>query len=65
MIIKWGFFGFYLYCVCSYKLITDKKIFSLRGNICQLKSEFYTQILILLKPSLLHVHLRSGAIAIL
>ena len=58
MIFEWEFFGTYLCYVRSYKLITNNKRFDVRPYIYQRNSEFYTQILILLKP-LRHVHLRS------
>ena len=45
------FFILYMCYVCSYTLITQNKRFTERANICQRKSEFYTQISILLKPS--------------
>ena len=47
MKIKWHIFVLYLYYVCSYKLITHNKRFNIRANICQRKSEFHPQILIL------------------
>ena len=64
MLLKWGFLVLYLYYVSSYKLITHNKRFDVRANVCQRKSVFYTQIVILLNFSLLHVHLRIDAMVI-
>ena len=58
MIFEWEFFGTYLYYIRSYKLITNNKRFDVRRYMYQRNSKFYTQLLILLKPSL-HVHLIS------
>ena len=63
-IIKWYFFVLYVYYISSYKLITDSKRFNLTKKMCHRKSEFWTQILILLKPLLIHVHLRNDAMVI-
>ena len=41
------------------QLITNNKIFNLSQNISQRKSRFYTKIMLFLKLSLLHVHLRG------
>ena len=65
MIFKAKFLVLYLYYACSYKLITRKKRFNAKANICQHKNEFYLQILILLKPYLLDLYFRSDALAIL
>ena len=43
-----------------FELVTHSKGFNARANICQrniFKEEFHTQTSILLKPSLLHLHL--------
>ena len=62
MTLKWVFFFIlYLFYVCSYRLITQNERFIVRANICQRKSEFYTHISILLKLSLVHIHLKSDA----
>ena len=65
MTLKWGGGGggfiLYLFYLCSYRLITQNERFIVRANICQRKSEFYTHISILLKLSLVHVHLKSNA----
>ena len=45
------------------QLITNNKSFNVRQNISQRKSRFYTKIMVLLKTSLLHVHLRGDAMA--
>ena len=63
-IIRWDFFVLYVYYVCSFKLITENKRFNVGEKICQRKSEFCTQILILLKPSLIHVHLTNDSMVI-
>ena len=46
------------------KLNTHKKRFNVRANICQSKRDFYIEMLILLKLSLSHAHLRSGAMIV-
>ena len=46
------------------QLITNNKIFNLSQNISQRKSRFYTKIMLFLKLSLLHVHLRGDDIII-
>ena len=46
------------------QLITNNKSFNVRQNISQGKSRFYTKIMVFLKPSLLHVHLRGDAMAL-
>ena len=63
-ITKWDCFVLYLYYVCSFKFIRKSEIFNVGEKICQRKSEFCTQILILLKPSLIHVHLRNDSMVI-
>ena len=60
MMLTWEIFPLWLYNICSYKLNTSNKRFYIRANICQRKREFCTQIINLLKTSLLHVHRRSG-----
>ena len=64
MLLKWGFLVLYLYYVSSYKLITHNKWFDVRANVCQRRSVFYTQIVILLNFSLFHLHLRIDAMVI-
>ena len=64
MKISWEIFSLCLCYVCSYKPTTHNEIINVTGNVFQLKIEFYRQILILLKPSLIHAHLRSDAMAI-
>ena len=61
-----GFFFFllYAYYVCSDKVITHNKRFNITAKMGQRMSEFCTKILILLKPSLIHVHLRDDAMVI-
>ena len=59
MILNGEFFVLCFYYVRSCKLIICNKRFNVRANTCQRKSEFHTQILILLKPSLIHVRLTS------
>ena len=44
--------------------MTNNKILNVRANINQRKSGFYTQIIILLKPPLLHVHLLGDALSL-
>ena len=46
------------------KLIIPNQRFNLRAKLCQRKSKVYTQILILLKLALIHVHLKIDAMAI-
>ena len=67
MKINWEIFLLclcYVCSLCSYKPTTHNEIINVTGNVFQLKIEFYRQILILLKPSLIHAHLRSDAMAI-
>ena len=50
--------------ISSDQLMTNNKILNVRANINQRKSGFYTQIIILLKPPLLHVHLLGDALSL-
>ena len=62
MINKCQFSVLSLYYVCTCNLIIHNKRLNVKGSICQFNRESYTQILILLKSSLVHVRLRSDAI---
>ena len=46
------------------QLITKNKSFNVWQNTSQSKSRFYTKIMVFLKLSLLHVHLRGDAMAL-
>ena len=48
----------------TYQLITKSKIFKVRGTISHSKSWFKNHQRYLIKPSLLHVHLRGDAMAV-
>ena len=48
----------------SWQLITNNKRFNVRESVSQRINRFYTQIMVLLKPTLFHVHLRNNAIPI-
>ena len=50
--------------IFSDQLLTSNKVFNVRVDISQRKIGFYTQIIILPKPPLLHVHIRGDAVAI-
>ena len=52
------------YTIVQVKLITNNKSFNVRQNISPRKSRFYTKIMVLLKPLLLHAHLRGDAMAL-
>ena len=47
-----------------FQLITNNKRLNVWQNISQRKSRFYTKIMVFLKLSLLHVHLRGDAMAL-
>ena len=44
--------------------MTKHKSFNVRQNMSQRKIRYYTQIRVILKPLLLHVHLRVEAMAL-
>ena len=48
----------------SLQLITNNKRFNVRGNIIKRNRSFSTQIMVLLKSSLLEVHPRGDAMSI-
>ena len=50
--------------IFSDQLLTSNKVFNVRVDTSQRKIGFYTQIIILSKPPLLHVHIRGDAVAI-
>ena len=60
----WGLFLYFTYIISVVIIKNEKQNTECRRKMCQRKTESGTQILICLKRSLIHVHLRNHSMVI-